>query len=68
MKFVGLLLFAIVPFLLYVLFVFIPVDLYTENQCLAKGYPNYAVSVMLNRYCMNLSGSVTVSVDELRAN
>ena len=44
-------------------FIYAPVRLYTEAECLAKGYPKYAVSVGLERYCVNLDGSVTVKVD-----
>lgn len=51
-------------FSIYVLLVFSPVSLYTEAECLREGYPEYRVSVGLERYCMNLDGSVTVRVDK----
>lgn len=50
-------------FSLYAMFVYTPVSIYTEAECLRKGYPKHAVSVGLERYCMNLDGSVTVKVD-----
>lgn len=52
-------------FVLYVLIVYAPVSMLTEDECLSKGYPNYRVSYDLDRYCMNLEGSVTIKVEEL---
>jgi hypothetical protein len=51
-------------FLLYVLAAIIPVSMYTEAECLRNGYPKSAVTVGLERYCMNLDGSVTVKVEK----
>ena len=48
----------------YVLFVLVPVVMYTEAECLRNGYPKYAVSIGLERYCMTLDGAVTVKVDK----
>lgn len=53
-------------FMVYVLFVVMPVALYTHAECLRNGYPKHAVSVDLQRYCMNLDGTVTVKVDKLK--
>lgn len=55
----------IVLVFIYMVFVFTPVNIYAESQCLAKGYPEYRVSVGLEIYCLNLDGSVTVNVDKL---
>lgn len=55
------------PFLVlvvYTFFFYTPVTLYTEAECLKKGYPEYRVSVGLERYCMTLGGAVTVQVDK----
>lgn len=48
----------------YTLFIILPVTLYTEAECLRKGYPKYHVTIGLERYCSNLSGSITVKVDK----
>ena len=67
-KTIGLLFAAfLVPagvFTAYLIFVAIPVMMYTEAECLRNGYPKYAVSIGLERYCMNLEGTVTVRVDK----
>lgn len=59
----AILLVPVVLFLLYYVFVVSPILLYTEAQCLRQGYPKANVTVGLERYCMNLTGSVTVKVD-----
>lgn len=46
------------------MFIYLPVVLYTEAECLRKGYPEARVSIGLERYCMNLNGSITVQVDK----
>ena len=46
------------------IFVYLSVDLYTQAECLRNGYPKHAISVGLERYCMNLTGSVTVKVEK----
>lgn len=65
-KIIGIifLCFALVTF--YSLFIWAPYNVYAESQCLAKGYPEYRVSVGLETYCMNLDGSLTVKVDKLK--
>lgn len=59
--FVGIWIFGIA---LWVLIVMVPVMMYTEAQCLRNGYPKYNVSVGLERYCSNLTGTITVQVDK----
>ena len=49
----------------YVLFIYTPVTLYAEAECLRAGYPKAYVSVGLERYCSNLDGAVTVKVDKV---
>ena len=44
--------------------VYTPVLLYTEAECLRNGYPESRVTVGLERYCINLDGSVNVRVDK----
>ena len=53
-------------FVLYSMFVIMPVVMYTEAECLRNGYPHANVTVGLERYCMNLDGSVTVKVEKAR--
>ena len=55
------------PFILFVAYtmiIWMPVNVYNEAKCLEKGYPEHRVSVGLERYCMNLDGTITVSVDK----
>ena len=55
------------PFILlmvYTMFIWMPVNIYNEADCLSKGYPEHRVSVGLERYCMNLDGTITVLVDK----
>jgi hypothetical protein len=62
---VGAILCILGLFVLYLVFVWMPVTLYAEAECLRKGYPEHRVTVGLSKYCMNLDGTVTVSVDRL---
>lgn len=55
----------IAAFALYVVLVWMPVALWTEAQCLERGYPKSQVSVTLSRYCTTLDGAVTVKVAPL---
>ena len=54
----------VVAFLLFAIFVYQPVSLYAEAECLRLGYPKAKVSVGLERYCITLDGAVTVRVDK----
>lgn len=49
-------------FVAYLVFVHTLVSLYTEAECLRKGYPKAYVSIGLERYCSTLDGAVTVKV------
>ena len=51
--------------LVYLLFVIMPVAFYADAECLRNGYPESRVTIGLERYCMNLDGSVTVKVEKL---
>jgi prepilin-type N-terminal cleavage/methylation domain-containing protein len=62
---VGLVIGAFVLFMLYGFFIVLPVGFATEAKCLERGYPNFAVTWNLKRYCMNLQGTVSVRVDSL---
>jgi len=53
-----------VIFLLGWVFITAGIILYTEDDCLSKGYPKYRVSVSWDRYCINLDGAVTGKVDK----
>jgi len=48
----------------YTFFIWTPVSIYTEAECLREGYPEHRVSVGLERYCMTLDGTITVRVDK----
>lgn len=39
------------------------VHLLTQNDCLKQGYPEYKVSVTLDRYCLDIEGAVTTKVE-----
>lgn len=49
-------------FISYLLFVVLPVSLYTDAECLRNGYPKAHVTIGLSRYCSTLDGAVTVQV------
>lgn len=51
---------------LYMLFVMLPVAFYADAKCKAAGYPRGEVTILLDSYCMNLDGSVTVKVEKLK--
>lgn len=59
----ALLLGPLVLVFLWLMFVMVPVMIYTEAECLRNGYPKYHVSIGLERYCSNFDGAVTVKVD-----
>lgn len=65
-RIIGGLIAAPFLFILYVVFVVLPVGLRTEELCYAKGFPEATVTWNLKRYCMNLSGDVTVNIAELK--
>ena len=44
---------------------YMPRALYVESKCLESGYPKSAVDWKLRGYCMNLEGTVTVSVQRV---
>ena len=52
-------------FMLHLIFIWMPVNLSAEAECLAKGYPRTSTTVTLKSYCMNLDGAVTGKVVEL---
>ncbi len=52
-------------FVFYTVFIWFPYNIYAETQCLAKGFPDYRVTIGLEVYCLNLDGSVTVNVEKL---
>lgn len=49
----------------FTFFVYMPVSVHAEKKCLAAGYPETRVDYMLNAYCLNLDGTVTVTVKAL---
>ena len=55
----------LIAFMLYALFILMPVSALADAECKAKGYPKAEVTYNLRRYCMNLDGSVTVKLEEL---
>ena len=54
-----------ITFILYIVLVGGPTYLSAEAECLRKGYPKAAISIGMERYCMNLDGSITVKVEKL---
>lgn len=50
----------------YLMFVVVPVALYSDAKCLRMGYPKSHVTIGLETYCSNLQGTVTVKVDKLK--
>lgn len=65
MKIMETLILVMILWCLYVVFVWGPVALYAEAKCLEQGYPEYKVTVGLEKYCLNLDGTITVAVDKL---
>ena len=63
--FLGFLLTLLSLFALVVAFVYAPRAFYIESKCLESGYPKAAVDWKLRGYCMNLEGTVTVSVQRV---
>ena len=54
-------------FVLFALLVYVVgVCLHTQNDCLKQGYPEYKVSVTLDRYCLDIEGAVTTKVERQR--
>ena len=47
------------------LFVVLPVELYTQKKCLDAGYPKSSVAWNLQGYCLNVDGSVQGVVHKL---
>ena len=56
---------TIVLFFFYMIIFVAPVSFYTQAECLRNGYPKAKVSIGLERYCMNLDGTVTVRVEKV---
>lgn len=47
-------------FIIYTIFIWAPVAFYTEAECLRDGYPEYRVSINLERYCVVNHGAIMV--------
>ena len=65
MRVIGLLIVILAPIMTVYYLVYVPVHVVAESKCLEKGYPKTATDYRLNSYCMNLEGTVTVSVKAL---
>ena len=46
-------------FMLYTLFIWMPVNIVHEARCLKAGFPEYKTTVFLDGYCINLDGDIT---------
>lgn len=46
----------------YMTFVIVPVDAYTQSECLKQGYTHYSVTANLDRYCISYDGAVKPTV------
>lgn len=53
-------------FLLAVVFVYAPRSLYVDQKCAQQGFPKSKVTVDLTGYCMNLDGSVTIKMEQVK--
>lgn len=53
-----------VVFVMYALFIYMPVYVLNKSNCLKKGYPVAQVDIFLNRYCTTIDGFITVNVDK----
>lgn len=62
----GTMFVAFSALLIILLVVFVPAELKTQAECLAKGYPVAHVTYNLERYCSTLDGAVTVKVERQR--
>ncbi len=65
-KFLPTIVVPMAAFALYIIFVWIPVHLSNESECLAKGYPKTNTTVSLDGYCTNIEGAVTGKVEKLK--
>lgn len=65
MDFFGIFLVVLIVLLIIAGLIYFPVSLATHKACLEKGYPINTVTWNLERYCMNLDGTVTIKVQEL---
>lgn len=45
------------------LFVYLPIMVTTEANCLKKGYPKYEVTIDLERYCLKIEGAITTVIE-----
>ena len=54
-----------VVFILYSILIWVPVNIYTDAKCLQLGYPEYRVTIGLEKYCLNYVGDVTMKVKKL---
>ena len=61
---IGIIFIPVGIFLLYGMFFIMPLSFYTDAECLRKGFPKSTVTIGLERYCMNLDGTVTVKVEK----
>lgn len=52
--------------ILWMMFFIFPTAMFAGARCLEAGYPTAHVTWNLKKYCSNLSGSVTVQVDEIK--
>ena len=63
-KLIAVIISPIILLLVYGTFIWMPVNIYNEAECLREGYPENKVSIGLERYCMTLDGVITVRVDK----
>jgi len=63
-KLISIIVLIFVFFVLYTVFIWLPVSLYAEAECLSEGYPESIVSIGLERYCMTLDGVITIKVNK----
>jgi len=57
---------VVLVLLIYVLLWITPIAVISEAKCLEKGFPRSKVTYTGKAYCLNLDGSVTVRVEEVK--
>jgi len=59
----GVIAIAVLPFMLYALFVWLPVQIYADGRCTEAGYPGATVTFGLKGYCNDTALKRLVPLD-----
>ncbi len=52
-------------FMLFLTFIYLPIEAINSSECLEQGYPESKTTLFLDGYCINLDGAVTGKVKPL---